>query len=162
MRNKAVVCHPRWNHSCLTSSFLWYQLMPYSWISPFFAMPCRLWRRILISSLSMTYNMCRNHNVFPLYEHIPKPPCSALLFVHPCSVLFYSSCILNTKETPPYQGSVELTHQGPQKNPLNSKGSPKIPHVTNGTETLTPERALGSHHPTSSPPGLPGKPSGLL
>lgn len=109
----------------------------------------------------MTYNMCVDHNVFPLFEYIPKPPCSVLLFAHQCSVLFYSSS--HPKHNPDsalLQDSVELTHQDPQKNPINSKSSPKIPHVTNGAETLIPERALGSLHPILLTLSTPRKPIG--
>ena len=85
-----------------------------------------------------------DHKVLPLFEYIPKSPCFALLFVHQCSVLFYSSSILNNKDPVLLQSSVALTHQKPQKNPSDSKGSPKIPYVTNGTDIPLPEIAFRS------------------
>lgn len=85
----------------------------------------------------MTYTVCIDHNLFPLLEYIPKivPPRSALFVCSPVlSVILF--LWHSSKDSVLFPDSDELTQQDPQKNPTHSKGSPRIPPVTNGHTLL--------------------------
>lgn len=79
-----------------------------------------------------------DHNIVSLFEYIPKPPVLLILFLQHSK---------HSQDSVLLQGSVELTHQDPQKNPINPKGSPKMSHVTKNRHSSTRELLIPTAHP---------------
>lgn len=94
----------------------------------------------------LIYHVCLDRHVVALFGYISKivPRCSGLLVARQSSVSFYPWHFKHRKDSVLFPGSVKLNQQEPQKSATDSKGSPKVLHVTSRTDTPTPEGALSS------------------